>query len=198
MVLAIPMACYHISYEPFWQDELSSYYASLYIMSHGYPAFPSGFIYPKGELFSYIMAVLMSIFGTGGKLVPRCISTTEYLASLPIYYILGQKLTNRKIALLATAMLAFSPYTMVWSRQARMYEQAQFLAIFVVYMFWHAIQLRNQKRPIYLAMLALLIAYFSHEEIFIAFPSIIACTLLGSRAGRYGIPAILRKKHSNS
>ena len=55
-LITVPMVLYKPAYEPYWQDELSSYYAARYIMVRGIPAFPSGIIYPKGELFSYLLA----------------------------------------------------------------------------------------------------------------------------------------------
>ncbi|GHO85993.1 ArnT family glycosyltransferase [Dictyobacter formicarum] len=195
MLLIIPMACYNIGYEPFWQDELSSYNAARNIMVQGFPAFPSGFTYPKGELFSYLLAVLMFILGTGGSVVPRLISLVEYLVSIPMLYILTQRMFNRRIAWLAAAMLAFSPYAMTWSRQTRMYEQAQFALILVVYTLYQAIQQRTRKRPVYIALTCMVIAYLSHEENFITLPAALACSLLATREAPYGIPYILRKKH---
>ncbi len=189
------MACYNLAYEPFWQDELSSYYAARSIMLHGFPAFPSGYLYPKGELFSAILALVMSLFGTTGAIVPRTISVVWYLLSIPLLYFCGQRLFNRKVAWLAAAMLALSPYALLWARQTRMYEQAQLSALLVFFLFYQALQMRNQKRPVYLAMLFLLLAYFSHEENFIILPAVLVCVLLGSREGPYGLPAILRKKH---
>ena len=201
ILISIPMTLYNPAYEPYWQDELSSYYAARWIMTHGYPAFPSGFVYAKGELFSYLMAFLMFIFGTPGQegstsfIIPRVISMLAFLVSLPVMYVVGSRLFNRKIAWLATAMLAFSPYDMLWSRQARMYELAQLMVIIVLGLFYWAIQNRDKIFPVFVAVGTLVLAYFSHEEIFIILPSTVICALLGSREGRYGFPAILRKKH---
>lgn len=195
MLVAMPMVCYGLGYEPYWQDELVSYYAARNIIAHGYPAFPSGFVYPKGELYSYLLALVMSIFGTTSKIVPRTISVFWYLLSLPLFYLVANKLFNRRISWLATAMLAFSPYAMIWAFQTRMYEQAQLMVIVVLYLFFRALQRRDQPRPVYLAALSLVVAYFSHEEVFIILPAIVICVLVGSAEGPYGIPAVLRKKH---
>jgi Dolichyl-phosphate-mannose-protein mannosyltransferase len=195
ILVTMPMVLYNPAYEPYWQDELDSYYAARYIMAHGFPAFPSGFIYPKAELFSYMLAFVMTIFGTHSLVVTRSISMIEFLISLPIFYLVGYKLFNRRVAWFAMTMLAFSPYAMVWSRMARMYEQAQFMVIIVVGVLYWAIQNRNKKRPIYLAILCILIAYFSHEEVFITFPALLICSLVASREGPYSFPSILKKKH---
>jgi 4-amino-4-deoxy-L-arabinose transferase-like glycosyltransferase len=195
LLLAIPMVCYDLGYEPYWQDELSSYYAACNIILHGYPGFRSGFVYPKAELYSYLLALVMSIFGTTSKIVPRTISVTWYLLSLPLLYMVARKLFNRRVAWLATAMLALSPYAMIWAHQTRMYEQAQLMVIVVLFLFFKALKQHEQARPVYLAVLSLLVAYFSHEEVFIILPAVLICVLVGSAEGLYKIPAVLRKKH---
>ncbi len=195
MLIALPMVCYNIGYEPYWQDELSSYYAALNIMQHGFPAFPSGFIYPKGELFSYFLALLMSVLGTTSSVVPRTISVSWYLVSLPMMYLLGLKLFNRRVAWLGTAMLALSPYALIWARQTRMYEQAQLMVIIVLLAFYHAIKHPERKRPVYVAAGCLVLAYFSHEENFIILPALLFSVLWWTRRGAYGIPLVLRQKH---
>ena len=61
MLLAIPMVGYQLNYEPYWQDELSSYNAALGILAHGLPFFPSGFLYTKAELYSYLLALWIRV-----------------------------------------------------------------------------------------------------------------------------------------
>lgn len=194
LLLAIPMISYNIGYDPYWQDELSSYYAARGIMAHGIPVLPSGFIYPKAELFSYTLAFVMALFGDGNG-VPRMISMVEYIVTIPLLYIIGSAMFNRRIAWFATAMLALSPYTLLWGRQARMYEQAQMMTLIVLFAFYRAIYKRDRVLPVFLAVIALLIAYFSHEETFMIMPAILVCVFVGSREGPYGLPAVLRKKH---
>jgi 4-amino-4-deoxy-L-arabinose transferase-like glycosyltransferase len=195
MVLAALMVCYGLGYEPYWQDELVSYYAARNIMMHGYPALPSGFVYPKGELYSYMLALVMSMLGTTSTVVPRIISVLWYLLSLPLFYLVANKLFNRRVGWLATAMLAFSPYAMIWACQTRMYEQAQLMVIVVLYLVFKALQYPDRERPVYLAAFCSVIAYFSHEEVFIILLAIVVCVLVGSAKGLHGIPAVLRKKH---
>ena len=92
------------------------------------------------------------------------------------------------------AMLAFSPYAMIWSRQTRMYEQAQFMVIIIVGVLYWAIQNRHKTRPIRITVLCILLAYFSHEEVFIILPAIVICALIASREGPYGFPSILTQR----
>jgi hypothetical protein len=195
MLLAVPMICYDPGYEPYWQDELSSYQAAKGILAHGVPILLSGMLYPKGELFSYMMALLLALHGPG-HIVPRLISIGEYIVGIPLIYAIGYSLfRKRSIAWLAAAMLAFSPDALLWGRQARMYEQAAVMILITMFLFYRALQRWQYARPVYLAVLCLLLTYLSHEESFIILPAIVTCVLLGSREGSFGIPAVLRQKH---
>ncbi len=196
-VLAILMVGYNFNYEPYWQDPLTSYYAAKGILAHGLPILPSGFLYPKAELYSYVLALSIAIFGeqNGALRIP---SMLEYLVSLPIFYAVACYFFQRRVALLATAMLAFSPYTLRWASEVRMYEQAQLMAIIVMYLFYRALQERQRPRFVYLAMLSLIAMYLSHEETFIILPALVLCALLASWRSRdpgQRLPWILYQKH---
>ncbi len=184
-LLALPLISYGLPYEPYWQDELTSYFAARGVLAHGLPMMPSGFLYPKGELYTYFLALSMLIFGDQGGAL-RIPSVLEYLVSIPLFYATACYFFEKRIAILATAMLAFSPIALLWGREVRMYEQAQFFTLLVVYLFYRAldvqasIPLARRKRYIYLAMLSIVLAYLSHEETFITFPSLVCCALLCS------------------
>jgi hypothetical protein len=194
VLLAVPLICYNLSYEPYWQDELTSYFAARGILAHGLPLLPSGFLYPKGELYSYMLALSILIFGDQGGAL-RIISVVEYLVSLPLLYAIGCYFFDRRIALLATAMLALSPYALIWGRQVRMYEQAQLLTLLVVYLFYKAWQERQRVRLVYLSIACLIAMYLSHEETFIVLPAIVLCVLMISRDPAHRLPAVLYQKH---
>ena len=199
-VVAMPLISYNLSYEPMWQDELSSYYTARGIMAHGLPLFPSGFVYAKAELHSYLLALWMLIFGDSVG-AARMMSAVEYLVSIPLLYIVGCYFFERRVALLATAMLAFSPVSLVWGRQVRMYEQAQVLTLLSVYLLFKAVQERSRTRLIYFAVGSVVLTYLSHEETFIILPALVVCVLMISmnRADDKGhvrrLPAVLYQKH---
>jgi len=183
-LVALPMISYNLGYEPYWQDELTSFFAAKGVLAHGLPVLSSGFLYPKGELYSYLLALSMLIFGDHGA-GPRVLSVLEYLVSLPLFYAIGCYFFEKRIALLATAMLAFSPITLLWGRQVRMYEQAQLCTLLTAYLFYRALDMgesmspARRKRYIYGAMLGVIATYLSHEETFIIFPALL-CYALGT------------------
>jgi hypothetical protein len=122
-------------------------------------------------------------------------SAFEYLLSLPVLYFIGCYFFERRVALLATLMLAFSPISLVWGAQMRMYEQAQLMTMIVVYLFYRALLEPQRSRRIYLAVACLLIDYFSHEEIFIIFPALLIYVLYASKDGRRLLPMVMYQKH---
>lgn len=194
MLIALPLICYNLSYEPYWQDELTSYYAAKGILAHGLPFMPSGFLYPKGELYSYVLALSIAIFGEQNGLL-RLPSIIAYLVSLPLLYYVASRFFDKQVALLTTAMLAFSPFVLLWGRSMRMYEQAQMLMIVTMYLFYKAARAPGQSYRIYLAVLALLVTYLSHEESFIVFPALVLCVFMVSYDRRRRLPAIFFERH---
>ncbi len=192
LLLALPLVSYDLSYEPYWQDELSSYYAAQGIRMHALPFFPSGFLYEKAELFSYLLALWQLLLGTAAS---REISVLAYLASLPLLYYVGCYFFERRCALLATAMLAFSPSALLWSRQVRMYELAQVLLLLALLLLFRALEQPHRARPIYLAMACLLATYLCHEEIFVSLPGFLLAACICSLSPKHIFPAICYQRH---
>ena len=191
ILIALPLSSYDLPYEPYWQDELSSYYAAHGVLAHYLPFFPSGFLYEKAELYSYILAFWTAILGSS---TGRFISVIEYIFSIPLLYLVGCYFFRRRVALLASAMLALSPSVLLWARQVRMYEQAQVLSLLVMYLFCRAVQEQRRSRFLYMALCCLILDYLSHEEVFVILPALIVGILMLSRNGPYRFPTVLYQK----
>ncbi len=166
------MVTYQLGYESYWQDEMASVYAAQGILAHGIPQFPSGFIYPKAELYHYLLALVIAIFGAG-PVATRSISAVEYIIMLPLVYLIGARFVGRRAGLLALAMVVFSPFALLWGREARMYQQAELLVLIVMYLFYQAARPNARPRAIYLSMAAVVVMYLSHEETFIVLPPLL-------------------------
>lgn len=197
ILLTVPFVFYDLGYEAYWQDELVSYLVARSIQHIGLPMLPSGFVYPKGELYSYLLALFMSIFGDRAG-APRAISGVEYLLTLALLYRVGCYFFDRRVALIAVILLAFFPHELIWARQMRMYQQAQLLTLLTAYLFYRAVQEYRRASRVYLATGALLLTYLSHEEIFIVLPALVICLLaLGYalKERRHRLPSFLYQKH---
>ncbi len=185
--ISLPLSCYSLSYEPLWQDELSSYYAAQGVLAHGFPFFPSGFLYEKAEMYSYVLALWTAFLGSSNG---RFISVIEYIVSVPLLYFVGCYFFRRRVALLATAMLTLSPSVLLWARQIRMYEQAQLLTLLVLYLFCRAVQEQRRPRFLYIALSVLILDYLSHEEVFVILPALVVGVLMLSNDGTYRFPSV--------
>lgn len=197
VLLTIPLVFYDLGYEAYWQDELVSYLVAKSIQHTGLPMLPSGFIYPKGELYSYLLALFMNVFGDQNG-APRIISGVEYLLTLVLLYRVGCYFFDKHVALSAAILLAFSPHELIWARQMRMYQEAQLLTLLTVYLFYRAVQERHRISLVYLATVALIITYLSHEETFIIMPALVLCLLFVgyiARDRRHHIPSFFYQKH---
>jgi 4-amino-4-deoxy-L-arabinose transferase-like glycosyltransferase len=183
-----------LSYEPLWQDELVSFYVAKQSVARGFPMMPSGFIYPKAELFHYMLGMIMLIFGDHLP-VPRSLSAVEYIASIPLLFMVGNYFFGRRVALLAAATLTFSPYALTWGAQLRMYEQAQVTVLLMLYVFHRACMVPQSKRMPYIAIATLLLTYLSHEETFIVLPALALCVCVFTKDKRRFLPAVFYQKH---
>jgi uncharacterized membrane protein len=103
----------------------------------------------------------------------RMIAVVEYIASIPVTYFVAKYFAGRRVALLAAALVVFSPLTLRWGQEARMYQQAELCLLIVVYLFYRALRPGERIRYIYLSMAAVLVMYFSHEETFVVLPAIL-------------------------
>ncbi|MEA2671846.1 MAG: hypothetical protein QOG45_2066, partial [Chloroflexota bacterium] len=166
-------AAYRIGYEPLWQDELASLLAAQGVRSHLLPTLPSGLLYFKGELYSLLLAVVGAI--TGDTATPlRLPSVFWYVATILAFGLLLLPMVIRRRSLLlvaATLLFATAPMELLWSRDVRMYQQAQFFAILFVVFFARALQ-NPRTRTIAAAGVFMVLMYFSHEETFIFLPAI--------------------------
>jgi hypothetical protein len=166
-------AVYRIGYQPLWQDELASLLAAQGVRSHLLPTMPSGLLYFKGELYSALLAVLGAI--TGDTATPlRIPSVIWYIATILAFglLLLPMVIKRRSLLMVATTVLfATAPMELLWSRDVRMYQQAQFFAVLFVVFFARALQSRR-TRTIAAAAVCLVLMYLSHEETFIFLPAI--------------------------
>jgi 4-amino-4-deoxy-L-arabinose transferase-like glycosyltransferase len=183
-----------LQYETYWQDELYSYFAAKNSIAHGFPQTPAGFIYPKAELFHYMLGILMVIFGDQNG-VPRMLSALEYIVTIVLLYYVGTRFFSRRVGWLAAAMLTLSPYALIWSTEERMYQQAQLCVLVMLFVFYIAVRKPNSVRWPYIAVGCLLLAYVSHEETFITLPAVTVGVLFISKSRKRVLPNVFYQKH---
>ncbi|MBF6590334.1 MAG: glycosyltransferase family 39 protein, partial [Ktedonobacterales bacterium] len=169
--VGLVLVMYNLGYEPYWQDEIQSVNAAHGVLQTGLPRLFSGFLYPKAELFSYMLAGIIAVFGDAAS-TTRMFGASEYVVNLVLTYFVGSYFFGRRVALVGMALLLLWPLELTWGREARMYSQAQLFTLVVLYLFYRAVQPDARPRAIYLSMVAVVVMYLSHEETFILLPAI--------------------------
>src|SRR5499426_2866305 len=115
---------YGLEFQSLWQDEGFQYYIATQ-NSMGKLFQQSLSFHPP---LSFIVNHLFLLLGDSDFLL-RLLSTLCGIASLPILYVLGRELTSKKAAVFAVFVLAFSPFHIWYSQEARMYSQLLFLSL---------------------------------------------------------------------
>ena len=115
-------------------DEFTTVLAAKMILQKGLPILPSGLFYEHGLLFSYFAAPFVAFANRENIItlarIPGLLAGT---ATIPLLYAIGKRWFSPWIALIAAALLAFSPEGMVWGGRARMYALAQLLVLLMAF-----------------------------------------------------------------
>lgn len=123
---------YKLGDQSLWIDEGYSINAAQAILDRGYPILDSGEKY-NGHIFStYIIAGSMKLFGFDpySPWSARLPSVLFGIATILMTYIFTFRLTgNYLVALGAMIFVAFLPWEIAWSRQARGYVMLQFFLL---------------------------------------------------------------------
>ncbi|MCX6047873.1 MAG: glycosyltransferase family 39 protein, partial [Chloroflexi bacterium] len=167
-------------------DEFTTLWAARRVQQMGAPIMPSGVLYTRGLLASYVEATFLTLFGFSYT-VGRLPSVIFGLGAILATFILGQRVWNWRVGWLAALGLTLLPEAIIWSGRARFYTQLQF---FVLLMVWAAFEAstiphystpaleqkgRFRSRGVYGLSFALLfvLALFSQEETILLYPSIL-------------------------
>jgi len=163
----------------FWVDELFTTYAAIGILEHGTPVMPSGMPYTRSILNTSLIALSFKIFGIG-EFSARIVSVIFGTLTIPLVYLVGAKVANKRVGLLAALLITFSVWQIVWAREARMYAQFQFFYLLTAYLFYSGVDKKNLKTLLFSAV-AFICAWFSHVLALTFLPVAVIYTLLYKR-----------------
>ncbi len=161
IVIGFFFRIYFLGYQSFWMDESYTINAAQGILKHGYPLMDSGVLYGTYFLNTYLTALFIGLFGLS-EFSTRLISVIFGCLMIPLIYFVGKEFGNKKIGLISAALVAFSVWEIVWSRQARMYMQLQFFYFLSLLFFYRFIQNKNKKN-LFLLLLFTFFAVLSHS-----------------------------------
>ena len=161
-----------------WFDEAATFYAAIGLLEHGIPVLPSGELYPRSFLNLYLIAQSFRIFGVN-EFSARFVSVIFGTLTIPLVYLLGKEL-GRRTGLIATVLITFSAFEILWSREARMYAQFQFFYLLTAYLFYIAFK-RNNSKLFLFSVIPFILAWYSHVLTLCFIPVAVAYILLCER-----------------
>lgn len=162
-------------------DEFTTLWAARQVLDKGAPLMPSGVLYTRGLLASYITAFAAAIGGLNYT-VGRLPSLAFGLFSIVAIFAVGRREWNVRVAWLAALGLSLLPEAIVWSSRARFYAQLQFLVLLMLWAAYAALRpprapIHNSRFPLYLFTALFILALFTQEQTLLLYPPILLATL---------------------
>jgi 4-amino-4-deoxy-L-arabinose transferase-like glycosyltransferase len=119
--LALALGLSNLGAPSLWHDELVHVYVAKHIADHGWPALPSGAVYPSSTAYNYLLALFVGFFGDAEHVVrlPSVLLSGVNAAGV---YLLCRLWLGRPAAVAAALLFVTSPWQVAWARQARLYE----------------------------------------------------------------------------
>ncbi|MDH7593397.1 MAG: glycosyltransferase family 39 protein [Methanomicrobiales archaeon] len=121
LLLTIAGAClrlYNLTYNSLWLDEAATLDFARHSLAEICGLVAGGEFNPP--LFYWIEHAMLS-FGES-EFVLRIIPAIAGILTIPVFYLLGREVQDRNTGLVAAALLAFSPFHLFYSQEARAYS----------------------------------------------------------------------------
>jgi hypothetical protein len=137
-------------------------------LEHGSPVLPLSGVYTRSILNTGLIALSFKVFGIS-EFSARLVSVIFGTLTIFLVYLMGVKVANKRVAILAASIITFSVWEIAWSQHCRMYAQFQFFYLFGSYLFYLGLDKTNiniNKANIILlffSMIAFICALLSHK-----------------------------------
>ena len=162
-------------------DEFTTLWAASQVQANGAPIMPSGVVYTRGILSSYLVALAQQIAGDA-PLVGRSVSIMFGVAAVLVVFLAGRREWTARVGFVAAVGLTLVPEIIVWSGRARFYSPLVFFALLTMWAAFTMIRLPPSaqadtwrvrwRTPLLFASMFVL-ALFSQEQTAFLYPSIL-------------------------
>lgn len=159
---------YNLGYNSLWLDEASTNSFAIMSIPDIWKATAGGEFNPP--LF-YWIEHLMLTFGNN-EVVLRFVPALLGILTIPLIYFAGKEFMDRNVGIIASAALAFSPFLVFYSQEARAYSMMLFFVAFALVFYFKALKTNNLKNWALFGILSAL-AFWSHFYAFVIISSLI-------------------------
>ncbi|GAP63615.1 hypothetical protein ARMA_2038 [Ardenticatena maritima] len=156
-------------------DEFTTMWAAKRILELGVPRMPSGVLYTRGILASYVEAAFLAY--RYDPLVARIPSILFALATIVTVYHVGRRQFGARVGLVAAALMVLAPEEIVWGARARFYMQLQLFVLLTAWVTYASVRAQDPRRRARLHVwfvVLFVLALFSQEETILLYPALVA------------------------
>lgn len=150
-------------------DESRLALAARGVLESGLPRLPSGWIYTRGLLATYLTAPSLALLGAT-DFAARLPAVLAGAALIPVSYLLGREVAGRLGGLFVAAFLAGHPSFVVWSRQAWFYAPYVLIVAAALLFMLRALRTRQARDQLLAGGLVGLSAFAQEVGIFLMLP----------------------------
>lgn len=170
MLIGLCLRLLNLNALSYWMDEGFSIAIAQAILTHGYPLLDSGIVTWRDPFFHYLLAGVMSVFGTA-ELATRLLSVLAGVAFIPLFGVIASRwFSSQRAGVLAMCAATFSTWEIAWSQQARMYMLFQFVFWLTLYCFERWYEQRNaqdhargQRHFLIAAIIGIVLTTLTHQ-----------------------------------
>ncbi len=136
LVLAAPPRLVDLGKLGFYADEETSAFPARALADGQGPRMPSGMPYYRALPLTWLESATARLLGVEREVAYRIPVAILGVLTVPLLFLLGRLLVGGPAALIASILLAFSEWHLVFSRQARMYVPLLFVFLAAAYAMW--------------------------------------------------------------
>jgi 4-amino-4-deoxy-L-arabinose transferase-like glycosyltransferase len=152
---------YHLGFNSLWLDESLTYYNAKNSFIGMWNATWNMTINTEYNppLFFWIEHVMLQ-FGTSESVL-RFIPAIFGIATIPLVYVIGKEISDKNVGVVAAAFVAFNPFHIYYSQEARVYTMMVFLVGLAFLFLMRGIKERNTASWVWLGISSAL-AFWAH------------------------------------
>jgi uncharacterized membrane protein len=139
LLLALALLLFQLDAKSLWIDEIWTVEMSQY-------DFPSILYKTSHPFFHYLCLHLWTEVAGESDFAQRALFVIFGFFSLIFVYLIGKNLFDRSTALLATGLMAISPFFILYSRMSRYYSLALLLSLISTWLFLRLLEKRKTEK----------------------------------------------------
>ena len=147
-----------LGYKSFWIDEI----ASVAIARRATPVFWHFLWHDEGNMAAYYVLLRPWLHLGYGEGTVRLLSVIPGILSIPLMYVVGRRLFDRQVGIVAALFLALNACAVGVSQEARAYSFVVLAVLLSTYLFVRFIELPTQATAVAYALVAGMTCYFHY------------------------------------